>query len=184
MTESNTRSKPDRATPLDVIGADASAPGCTEMARKSWVTGDEPMTGAQRSYLYTLTREAGVTLHDDLTKAEASEHIDRLQESTGLGAWPGAGSGSAVGRAARPARCRRRVRGATPRSPGSRGRRGRSRRPSWPLGGEPGQHQGGTGPDVVGDDVGAGQQRACRVRRRGGRRCGRRRRAGRAPGRT
>jgi hypothetical protein len=51
-----------------------------------WVTGDEPMTGAQRSYLDTLAREAGEQLSPDLTKAEASEHIDRLQQQTGRGA--------------------------------------------------------------------------------------------------
>lgn len=45
----------------------------------SWVTGDEPMTGPQRSYLETLAREAGEQVPDDLTKAQASELIDRLQ---------------------------------------------------------------------------------------------------------
>lgn len=45
-----------------------------------WVTGDEPMTGAQKSYLDTLAREAGEELPVTLTKAEASEHIDRLQK--------------------------------------------------------------------------------------------------------
>jgi hypothetical protein len=50
-----------------------------------WVTGDEPMTGPQRSYLDTLAREAGEELPADLTKAEASEHIERLQQSTGRG---------------------------------------------------------------------------------------------------
>ena len=50
-----------------------------------WVTGDEPMTAAQRSYLDTLAREAGEELSADLTKAEASEHIDRLQGATGRG---------------------------------------------------------------------------------------------------
>lgn len=59
-----------------------------------WVTGDEPMTGAQRSYLDTLARRAGETLPADLTKAEASEHIERLQEATaGADADPGAGPG-------------------------------------------------------------------------------------------
>jgi hypothetical protein len=48
-----------------------------------WVTGDEPMTGAQRSYLDTLAREAGEEISADLTKAEASEHIERLQEKNG-----------------------------------------------------------------------------------------------------
>lgn len=45
-----------------------------------WVTGDEPMTQAQKSYLDTLAREAGEVLSATLTKAEASEHIDRLQK--------------------------------------------------------------------------------------------------------
>ena len=44
-----------------------------------WVTGDEPMTGAQASYLETLAREAGQAAPDDLTKAEASKRIDDLQ---------------------------------------------------------------------------------------------------------
>lgn len=44
-----------------------------------WVTGDEPMTQAQKSYLDTLAREAGEELPATLTKAEAAEHIDRLQ---------------------------------------------------------------------------------------------------------
>ena len=51
-----------------------------------WTTGDEPMTGAQRSYLDTLAREAGEQIPADLTKAQASEHIDRLQQATGRGA--------------------------------------------------------------------------------------------------
>ena len=52
---------------------------------EEWVTGDEPMTGAQRSYLDTLAREAGEQIPADLTKAQASEHIDRLQQATGRG---------------------------------------------------------------------------------------------------
>ena len=51
-----------------------------------WVTGDEPMTGPQRSYLGTLAQEAGVEVPARLTKAEASELIDELQKSTGRGA--------------------------------------------------------------------------------------------------
>lgn len=50
-----------------------------------WVTGDEPITAAQKSYLDTLAREAGEEISADLTKAEASEQIDRLQEKTGRG---------------------------------------------------------------------------------------------------
>lgn len=49
------------------------------------VTGDEPMTGPQASYLQTLAQEAGVEVEGDLTKAQASERIDELQEATGRG---------------------------------------------------------------------------------------------------
>ena len=53
---------------------------------EDWVTGDEPMTGAQASYLRTLSEEAGEDFDRSLTKAEASERIDQLQEATGRGA--------------------------------------------------------------------------------------------------
>ena len=56
-----------------------------EKDRSEWVTGDEPMTGPQRSYLQTLAQEAGESVPDGLTKAEASERIDELQERTGRG---------------------------------------------------------------------------------------------------
>lgn len=52
---------------------------------RDWVTGDEPMTGAQRSYLKTLSEEARVPFDDGLTKAEASRRIDELQAITGRG---------------------------------------------------------------------------------------------------
>jgi len=52
---------------------------------EDWVTGDEPMTGPQRSYLQTLAREAGRDVPDDLDKAKASELIDELQRETGRG---------------------------------------------------------------------------------------------------
>jgi hypothetical protein len=51
-----------------------------------WVTGEEPMTGAQKSYLSTLSEEAGVEMDETLTKAEASKRIDDLQQQTGRGA--------------------------------------------------------------------------------------------------
>ena len=44
-----------------------------------WVTGDEPATGAQKSYLETLTRQTDEDVPDDLTKAEASQKIDELK---------------------------------------------------------------------------------------------------------
>src|SRR5215210_7176141 len=52
---------------------------------ENWVTGHEPMTGAQASYLKTLSEQA----HDpdafepDLDKAEASKRIDQLKQETG-----------------------------------------------------------------------------------------------------
>ena len=55
----------------------------------NWTTGDEPMTGAQRSYLQTLAEEAGEEVDGDLTKAEASERIDELQQKTGRGTGDG-----------------------------------------------------------------------------------------------
>jgi len=51
----------------------------------NWTTGDEQMTGAQRSYLNTLSQEAGEELNEELTKAEASKKIDELQHKTGRG---------------------------------------------------------------------------------------------------
>jgi hypothetical protein len=50
-----------------------------------WKTGDEEMTGAQRSYLQTLAEEADEEVDPNLTKAEASKKIDELQQKTGRG---------------------------------------------------------------------------------------------------
>ena len=50
-----------------------------------WKTGDEEMTGAQRSYLQTLADEAGEDVDMNLTKAEASKRIEELQQKTGRG---------------------------------------------------------------------------------------------------
>jgi hypothetical protein len=52
---------------------------------EDWVTGDEPATGAQRSYLKTLAEEAHEEVPADLSKADASRAIDELQEKTGRG---------------------------------------------------------------------------------------------------
>jgi hypothetical protein len=49
-----------------------------------WTTGDEPMTGAQASYVHTLARKTGEVVEDDMTKAEASMKIDDLREKTGI----------------------------------------------------------------------------------------------------
>lgn len=47
----------------------------TRKAPQDWKTGDEPMTGAQKSHIETLS---GKSLGKDMTKAQASELIDKL----------------------------------------------------------------------------------------------------------
>ena len=64
---------------------DADVPSNRQKDPEDWVTGDERMTGAQASYLKTLSEEAGEPFDDSLTKAEASKRIDELQERTGRG---------------------------------------------------------------------------------------------------
>ncbi|WP_239479022.1 DUF3072 domain-containing protein [Lichenicola cladoniae] len=51
----------------------------------TWATGEETMTGAQASYLKTLSEEAGEPFDETLNKAQASKRIDELQSSTGRG---------------------------------------------------------------------------------------------------
>ncbi|GAA3233763.1 DUF3072 domain-containing protein [Pseudonocardia petroleophila] len=60
-------------------------PATAEKDPDDWTTGDEPMTGAQKSYLQTLATEAGEQVPDDLSKADASKRIDELQAQTGRG---------------------------------------------------------------------------------------------------
>ena len=69
---SSTQEEPAMTTP-DVQNANP------EKDPSDWVTGDEPATGAQKSYLETLTRQADEDVPDDLTKAEASQKIDELK---------------------------------------------------------------------------------------------------------
>ena len=96
MTESNTHSDATDQPTGEVLGGPQA--DSTRKDPQEWATGDEPMTGAQRSYLDTLAREAGEELPGDLTKAQASEHIDRLQSATGRGVTEGRteGTGSEV----------------------------------------------------------------------------------------
>ena len=61
----------------------------TDNAKKDpddWVSGDDPMTGAQASYLKTLCEQAGITdvYRDNLSKAEASKLIDEMREKAGV----------------------------------------------------------------------------------------------------
>jgi uncharacterized damage-inducible protein DinB len=57
----------------------------TQKDPDEWVTAEEPMTGAQASYLQTLSQEAGEDFDEGLTKAEASKRIEELQQKTGRG---------------------------------------------------------------------------------------------------
>ena len=78
----------DPAVPGVKLPADEPGQGVgsnTEKDPDEWVTGDEPMTGAQASYLRTLTQEANEPFDENLTKAEASKRIDELQQKTGRG---------------------------------------------------------------------------------------------------
>ena len=65
----------------EMLGAtgEAGDDSALEKDPEEWVRGDDPMTESQTSYLDTLAKQAGETVPADLTKAEASEHIDRLK---------------------------------------------------------------------------------------------------------
>ncbi len=76
MNKSNQKDSPDSA---------GHGKSNVEKDPSEWVTGDEPMTGAQRSYLNTLASEAGEKPLENLTKAEASKKIEELQRKTGRG---------------------------------------------------------------------------------------------------
>jgi hypothetical protein len=58
---------------------------CLQKDPSEWVSGDDPITASQRSYLDTLARQAGEELLADLSKAEASQQIDRLKSQLGIG---------------------------------------------------------------------------------------------------
>ncbi len=70
---------------VDKDTAAQSGESNAEKDPSTWVTGAEPMTGAQKSYLSTLSEEAGEEFDENLTKAQASEKIDELQKKTGRG---------------------------------------------------------------------------------------------------
>lgn len=78
-------SSADQGNPDTIVRTRPDPSNTASKDPAEWVTGDEPMTGPQRSYLDTLAREANEELPANLTKAEASQHIDRLQGATGRG---------------------------------------------------------------------------------------------------
>ena len=70
---------------MDKSGKDQVEMSNTVKDPDEWTTGDEQMTGAQASYLKTLSDEAGEQFDENLTKAEASKRIEELQQKTGRG---------------------------------------------------------------------------------------------------
>jgi len=67
----------------EVLGASGSGDPSLEKDPSEWVTGGDPITAAQKSYLDTLARQAGEEIPADITKGEASEQIERLRKETG-----------------------------------------------------------------------------------------------------
>lgn len=67
----------------ETLGGSGTPDPALQKDPEDWVSGDDPMTASQRSYLDTLARQAGEELPADLNKAQASEHIDRLRSQLG-----------------------------------------------------------------------------------------------------
>ena len=74
-----------KTAPKTESASEQEFPSNTVKNPDNWTTGEETMTGAQASYLKTLSEEAGEPFDDTLTKAEASKRIDALQSATGRG---------------------------------------------------------------------------------------------------
>jgi hypothetical protein len=79
MSESDSNA---RVASSGTIGA-TSGSGPLERDPTEWVSGDDPITEAQRSYLDTLAKQAGEEHPAEMTKAEASQHIERLKGQLG-----------------------------------------------------------------------------------------------------
>jgi hypothetical protein len=71
---------------IDNPKLDSNPPTNTQKEPDQWVSGDDPMTGAQASYLKTLCEEAGDpdAFEENLSEAEASKRIDELKKELGL----------------------------------------------------------------------------------------------------
>ena len=85
MAASKDKAPAPGPSPADNPKTDPDPGSNTVKDPADWTTGDEAMTGAQASYLKTLSEEAGEPFDPDLTKAEASRRIDALQARTGRG---------------------------------------------------------------------------------------------------
>jgi hypothetical protein len=69
---------------VETIGATNDVEDALQRDPSEWVSGDDPMTAPQKSYLDNLARQAGEELPVNLTKAEASQHIERLKDKLGI----------------------------------------------------------------------------------------------------
>ena len=78
------RQGPKKRAPFGASAATDQDPAL-QKDPSEWVSGDDPITSAQRSYLDTLARQAGEELPTALSKAEASQQIDRLKSQLGIG---------------------------------------------------------------------------------------------------
>ncbi|WP_033209073.1 DUF3072 domain-containing protein [Gryllotalpicola ginsengisoli] len=67
----------------EMLGTPDPTEGTLRKDPEDWKSGDDPATEAQKSYLDTLAKEAGEQIPADLTKAEASEQIERLRKGLG-----------------------------------------------------------------------------------------------------
>jgi hypothetical protein len=67
----------------ETLGAATPGNDALEKDPNDWVSGDDPITPSQKSYLDTLARQAGEELSADMSKAEASQHIERLKTQLG-----------------------------------------------------------------------------------------------------
>ena len=74
---------PDQSE-IETLGSSTPGDGTLQRDPAEWVSGDDPITPAQKSYLDNLARQAGEELPADMTKAEASQHIERLKRQLGL----------------------------------------------------------------------------------------------------
>jgi Protein of unknown function (DUF3072) len=83
MSDKQPETDPDSPEMIGATDQGESDNPALEKDPSEWVSGDDPMTEAQKSYLDTLARQAGEQLPANLTKAEASQHIERLKAQTG-----------------------------------------------------------------------------------------------------
>lgn len=79
--------QPNQPAPQDqeMLGATGDDQGGNlEKDPSEWATGDQPATESQKSYIDAMAKQAGEQIPANLTKAQASEQIDRLKKITGM----------------------------------------------------------------------------------------------------